>query len=1485
MITQPEYELSVWTNEQGENRTKTVIEIDTSTDDWKEKTITKYIPSLKERKIAVIGKGNVTNPMYAFDINFKQNINGTSTLTFSTFSKYFSNDTKRLESNPFADLIKNETILKLKFQNEWYDLLVRNVQEDKINHTLKVTATDMYAEELLKNGYNIEFSIDAKNSVGNIYDLADKIVENTDWKVVRFNKNRGISSDIIRQYSKEPVYRIKTVSSNEFLSCISSIYYYDENNLTPLSLSQSDATNTQYIFVPYSQLYNSPYRFQFLLSNDENERATGTYTIDEEGYITNVKQCYIDLCDNAGQTVEENGNTILIPSFLRTYNDTVYTLTDSELLQVYCDRLVIPQQTEKNYTLGTTSKLYKYHVSDSIIQAIKKAKSSSYFGLTYKNGTVDGNDKIYHGIEEIQCNSFDMVRNLYGFSYNWRNKKDMLDGWEATSWTDIGTYNPTLEVVTGEITPYNDEDLNLYKYFGVGAPWQRVNLMWLRNNNYDNEGKVSIYSNSIYNEENVPDGLIPGEEYTFRVCFGTYYSGIEATGINEEWKKNFNHRTVFSPLEAHGQYLNGEFIQGEVNEETLKIKPFSGVNCPLPFQYVVRLRTLKEDGTDGDYLISSTISNMSGHRGSLNHGEYATSEVSSTKQKQYQVVEMGEDTNFCWVTQQLHVIAPRSYSAQELRQLARERRLKLTVEILYNHHKAGINKNIDVVSNSACRENGNLCYVDSIEGYIPEGSSSSPRKTFLGILISAIQLFKTYRDANGKIIYPDALQDSLNIRPETWYNYYSTEDTPNTEQNPISAIKWFYKNNIPYNYSIMQPLYDPYALRIKNFENSKSNRFNLLQKLSEEFDCWVKFTILHNEDGSLKLNSQGIPYKYVTFHNTIGENKQLGFTYNRNLTNIIRTLDSTQIATKLIVPINSNSYGKDGFCAVGRSTLCPTREDYLYNLSYFSQSGMVNETQLFKDLYIANRNSIGYYPILSKNNAIIQQYSDEINTIKLLILKLDAIRIKNKQFYLESYAGAEELIKKYKAGINALYSSGYDCVNFKMSPSDAPVSKGSAIIGNSLNYSEFTGEGKAAYNVYKYRALNLIGMASTDTINEIRANVNSQYGGTALPAETYTQIKNRYREYARCITKIKNSSFWKSWDNNTSLTPYFRVQADTSKNPPITSGWKAVLNAAKDSVERYGNFGLFYKATLSSYTHTGNEIYSKTPMDFSFSKKIISDVFDKLMHYLNEYILNYESYVNINNQIKRLEDIISRNNSRVTLLKKQKSNIELLFISKYQPYIREGVWSSEQYVNDDLYYLNAVNVLNNSCKPKLTYSINVIDLSPLEKYRVYQFKVGDRAYIQDEEFFGGRYVDGVYTLNREQIVFDEINYNLTDPSKNTYSVKNYKSNYDTFLQQMTAQVQSMQFSKGSYDRAAKAISNTGITSKVLNNSLKDNTVTISNMLSNSVKMGNDGLIATNPKNPCQRIELNNNGFNFSIDGGRTWMSVYDILSENRLTDI
>ena len=76
------------------------------------------------------------------------------------------------------------------------------------------------------------------------------------------------------------------------------------------------------------------------------------------------------------------------------------------------------------------------------------------------------------------------------------------------------------------------------------------------------------------------------------------------------------------------------------------------------------------------------------------------------------------------------------------------------------------------------------------------------------------------------------------------------------------------------------------------------------------------------------------------------------------------------------------------------------------------------------------------------------------------------------------------------------------------------------------------------------------------------------------------------------------------------------------------------------------------------------------------------------------------------------------------------------FNTKYSRYIQEGTWTGEStYIDDDLYY-DAQNVLLESSRPSIEYTINVVDISMLTGYEDYNYKIGDITYIEDIEYFG-----------------------------------------------------------------------------------------------------------------------------------------------------
>ena len=218
------------------------------------------------------------------------------------------------------------------------------------------------------------------------------------------------------------------------------------------------------------------------------------------------------------------------------------------------------------------------------------------------------------------------------------------------------------------------------------------------------------------------------------------------------------------------------------------------------------------------------------------------------------------------------------------------------------------------------------------------------------------------------------------------------------------------------------------------------------------------------------------------------------------------------------------------------------------------------------------------------------------------------------------------------------------------------------------------------------------------------------------------------------------------------------------------------------------------------------------------------------------------------------------------LAKKNKLNSD--FHNKYYKFIQEGTWTSNDYYDPELYYQAANMVLYTSSFPQTSYTINVLELSQLEGYEPYTFKIADKTYIEDTEFFGYDYKNRPY---KEEIVVSEVKYSLDDPTQNTITVQNYKTQFQDLFQRIAAASQSLQYNEGAYNRAANAITSNGeIQPALLQNSLKDNELIIQNAKNQSVTWDETGITISNFINANELVRLTSGGIVLSVDGGQTW---------------
>ena len=239
------------------------------------------------------------------------------------------------------------------------------------------------------------------------------------------------------------------------------------------------------------------------------------------------------------------------------------------------------------------------------------------------------------------------------------------------------------------------------------------------------------------------------------------------------------------------------------------------------------------------------------------------------------------------------------------------------------------------------------------------------------------------------------------------------------------------------------------------------------------------------------------------------------------------------------------------------------------------------------------------------------------------------------------------------------------------------------------------------------------------------------------------------------------------------------------------------------------------------------------------------------------------------NSEKEYQDFLDQ----LDLIQKEKDIINEAFYSKYSRFIQEGSWLEEDYIDDNLYYYDAESTLNTSADPLITYDIKVIEVSEIEGLQNYRFDIGDITTIEDTEFFGWTFIDGIQTPVKQQIIISEVAFDLDNPENNSITVQNYKTRFEDLFQRISATTAQLKYNSGGYDKAAGVILPNGTLSHdVLQNSLAQNSFVISNATDQSVVWDSNGILVSSPKTPNSLIRIVNGGIYLSRDGGSNWSS-------------
>lgn len=222
-------------------------------------------------------------------------------------------------------------------------------------------------------------------------------------------------------------------------------------------------------------------------------------------------------------------------------------------------------------------------------------------------------------------------------------------------------------------------------------------------------------------------------------------------------------------------------------------------------------------------------------------------------------------------------------------------------------------------------------------------------------------------------------------------------------------------------------------------------------------------------------------------------------------------------------------------------------------------------------------------------------------------------------------------------------------------------------------------------------------------------------------------------------------------------------------------------------------------------------------------------------------------------------------------INENQKKIEKDFYQRYARFIQEGSWISEDYVDDNLYYLDSLATLYTSAKPQVSYTINVFDLNHVEGYENYNFDIGDKSFVEDPEFFGWE-TNGEYKRpKREEVIVSEVTSGIDNPEKNNFKIQNYKTQFDDLFQRIAAATESLQYNTGRYERFSNAVETDGSLSyAALQETVNQNGLTIANAGAQTVSCDERGIITVDKSMPAKQVRIIGGGIFMTTDGGESW---------------
>lgn len=702
-----------------------------------------------------------------------------------------------------------------------------------------------------------------------------------------------------------------------------------------------------------------------------------------------------------------------------------------------------------------------------------------------------------------------------------------------------------------------------------------------------------------------------------------------------------------------------------------------------------------------------------------------------------------------------------------------------------------------VLSKSDFENNWEVIYNESCEKI---GSITGKEKNYYTLLSDLTKSFDCWmefiyeRDDNGDIIYEEFDYDKYGHKIDAKYQWRELTSLSDSTLKAVKKIDWLetFTKFLPVVESTDAPSAQV-STKIYTAQEVKGFYTNYIYEL--DFSGYGAYPHLAPRyfqlekivDSSIETITLKRPKKLVRFKNYLNDTPNwAGFKYGINDRSIQRTEDAANFSTKVVVKNNANEFATNKFASIARSQWNPTKDNFIIDFSYYIRHGFLDQSELNEDLYGEN----GLFTQLSKKNGELEEITA---TYIAKTVDLDKKQANWETYYLAEQAAQENILKYQTMLSNCGDEFTIDLTDWYVGGL-WPVRDHTYIVKIATNREDMTSSTEYPF----FTGLQIDPDRSgdyTSPLDGIELKVLYFNEGKMYGVDSETQSPAEY-DFNEATAHTHKSIYY---DGN--LTPeeieqrtyYYYIQDEPTEEfkDYLTKKFGYRKNNL-DNIKRHGTYR--FETGGNNTTKKPIPYHNKADYYFNHGMYTYCQKIDELLIKRQIHSAQEEAAEQGLNALKQ-EIEVDRENFNNKLLEKEE--ILRRFLIKYADFIKESSWTSEDYMDDDLYYLDARDSLHTAAFPKVSYTINVANIADLENCDCYKMKVGDYTFIEDVEFFG---YDDKKRPAKEWVVLTEATYDLESPEKDTFKVQNYKSQIEDLFSRLSASLQNLELNKGGYNR-------------------------------------------------------------------------------------